>query len=143
MKRLFPLLAILLLLAGCSAKEKAPNAPDAAPAPETQIQSLWTTDKTPVSVDYYRMWTYSVSSQSDDPAILSELVDAIRAMEVGKKSEWVTEDYTDILTFRLEDGGSLRLEFENQCVVTDDGTRYEVDGLPRLRAILDELIGEQ
>ena len=96
----------------------------------------------PVSVEYSRMWEYSASAQTDDPAILAELVAAIRSLEIGEKSEWVTEDYTDILTFTFADGDALRLEFENQSWVTENGERYEVEGLGRVRAILDELVGE-
>ena len=88
------------------------------------------------------MWEYSASAQTDDPDILAELVAAIQSLEIGEKSEWVTEDYTDILTFTFADGDALRLEFENQSWVTKNGERYEVEGLGRVRAILDELVGE-
>lgn len=131
MKKLIPLLAALLLLPGCAAGSAAvPAGP------------LWTKEGTPVSVDYDRMWVYSASARSEDPAVLAALREAVSALEVGPESEWVTEDYTDILTFTFDDGDTLRLEFENQSVVMEDRTRYEVEGLGRLRAILDELIGE-
>ena len=141
-------MAALLLLGGCAAQSAAPSSEDvpSPSAPEDTAgappASLWTGDELPVSADYYRMWAYSASAQTEDPEVLSDLVSAIRALEVGAESQMETTDYTDILTFHFEDGSSLRLEFENQNVVTEDGVRYEVEGLGRLRSILDEMIGE-
>ena len=120
--------------------EPAPAATAKSDASMNEKSSIWTKDELPESVDYYRMWTYSASAQSEDPAILAKLIAAIQALQVGEKSEWVTEDYTDILTFSFADGETLRLEFENQCWVTANDERYEVEGLDNVRAILDELM---
>ena len=150
MKKILIAALTLLLLSGCSGKGdgtgtaanelSAPAVGDETTLGETN--SVWTKEEMPVSVDYSRMWEYSASAQTDDPDILAELVAAIQSLEIGEKSEWVTEDYTDILTFTFADGDTLRLEFENQSWVTENGERYEVDGLGRVRAILDELVGE-
>lgn len=150
MKKLLITALALLLLVGCSDQKKEPasitgDAPVTTAkddAPMNEKTAIWAKDELPESVDYYRMWMYSASAQTDDPAILAELIAAIQALEVGEKSEWVTEDYTDILTFTFADRETLRLEFENQCWVTGNGERYEVEGLGRVRAILDELVGE-
>ena len=150
MKKILIAALALLLLSGCSGKGagtgtaanelSAPAVGDETTLGETN--PVWTKEEMPVSVDYSRMWEYSASAQTDDPDILAELVAAIQSLEIGEKSEWVTEDYTDILTFTFADGDALRLEFENQSWVTENGERYEVDGLGRVRAILDELVGE-
>ena len=150
MKKILIAALALLLLSGCSGKGdgtgtaanelSAPAVGDETTLGETN--SVWTKEEMPVSVAYSRMWEYSASAQTDDPDILAELVAAIQSLEIGEKSEWVTEDYTDILTFTFADGDALRLEFENQSWVTENGERYEVEGLGRVRAILDELVGE-
>ena len=150
MRKLLITALTLLLLVGCSDQKKEPasitgDAPVTTAkddAPMNEKTAIWTKDELPESADYYRMWMYSASAQTDDPAILAELAAAIQALEVGEKSEWVTEDYTDILTFTFADGDTLRLEFENQSWVTENDERYEVEGLERVRAILDGLMGE-
>ena len=131
---------VLLLLLGCGAPAAAP-APTADPAARPPAQ-LWTRDDAPIALTYQRGRICSATAETEDPAVLAALVDAIRALRVGERSAQATEDYTDILDFTFADGGTLRLWFENQCVFTDDGTRWEVEGLDRLRAILDGLVGE-
>jgi hypothetical protein len=49
-------------------------------------------------------------------------------------------DYTDVLCFTFVDGHSLRLEFEGECWVSEDGKRYEAEGLDTLRSRLDGLM---
>ncbi len=61
-------------------------------------------------------------------------------LSCGEESEWITEDYTDILTFTLANGDTLRLEFENQSWVREDGKRYKVSGLERVRTILETIL---
>ena len=138
MKFLASLLALLLLF-GCGAK----NADDggAAAQPETPT-ALWTREDVPTGLSYDRMWIYSAHAETDDPDTLAEIVAAIRALKVGERNDAATEDYTDVLVFTFADGETLRLEFEAQNVVTDSGTRYAVDGLDALRAILDTLVGD-
>ena len=168
MKRFLMILPVLLLLTGCTGKAQNPeestsSAVTAASAPSSGSASseaktnasaaktqdapepvpengIWTKEEMPVSVRYDRMWVYSASGETKDPEVLKELVDAVRALEIGEKSEWITEDYTDILSFRFADGDTLRLEFEDQSWVRADGERYEVSGLDRLRAILETLL---
>lgn len=145
MRKWLIMMMALLLLAGCSAP-KADSAAPAGSAPaaaaKDETPTVWTKDEMPVKIDYTRMWEYGAAAQSDDPAVIAELVSAIQALKVGEKSEWVTDDYTDVLTFTFADGDTLRLEFENQCWVTGNGERYEVEGLGRVRAVLDGLVGD-
>ena len=168
MKRFLMIFPVLLLLTGCTGgaqnpEESTSSAVTAASAPSSGSASseaktnasaaktqdapepvpengIWTKEEMPVSVRYDRMWVYSAYGETKDPEVLKELVDAVRALEIGEKSEWITEDYTDILTFTFADGDTLRLEFEDQCWVKADGERYEVSGLDRLRAILETLL---
>ena len=139
MKLLASILALLLLF-GCGAKNETP-APTEDPAIRPPAQ-LWTRTDAPTGMHYQRAWLYSATAETEDPETLAALVETIRALKVGARSTQVTEDYTDILTFTFADGGTLRLWFENQCVFTDDGTRWEVEALDRLRAILDGLVEE-
>ena len=105
-----------------------------------RLNEIWVKEEMPESVRYDRQWVYSAYGETKDPEVIKELVDAVRALEIGEKSEWITEDYTDILSFRFADGDTLRLEFEDQSWVRADGERYEVSGLDRLRAILETLL---
>ena len=141
MKRslLFLLTAILVLFTACSsggqtAEETGPESP--APG------EIWQASETPKSFRYDRMWFESAYAECDDQDMIEAVVDAIKDLKVGKATDMVTDDYTDILTFTFEDGSTVRLEFENQCWVTEDGTRYEVEGLKRLRDLLEQLIDD-
>ena len=141
MKMLSAILTLLLLI-GCAPKD-TPSVPAGTPANEPQQGIvLWTRTDAPTEVDYHRMWLYSAEAHSEDPAVLEALAAAIRALKVGARSDQMTTDYTDVLVFSFADGETLRLEFENQCVVMADDTRYAVEGLRQVRTILDELIGE-
>ena len=131
----------LFLLTGC-AGPAAGQAPSES-RPTVEASALWPKEELPVSVEYTRLWEYSASARSEDPLVIARLVEAVQALEIGEKSEWVTEDYTDILDFRFADGERLRLEFEDQCWVSEDKQRYEADGLAAVREILDELVEEE
>lgn len=48
-----------------------------------------------------------------------------------------------MLTFTFADGTLYRLEFEEQQWVTQDGERFTVEGLDRVRSVLDALLGEE
>ena len=134
-----------LLLTGCGAPGQTGQTPAGTlPVVVTEAPAgLWTATEIPTSVRYERRWIYSALGESKDPAVIEALVSAIRALDVGAVSETVTEDYTDVLTFIFDDGGTLRLEFEGGNVVLADGTRREVQSLERLRALLDGMIGAE
>lgn len=137
MKFLASLLALLLLF-GCGAK----NADDGGAAQPETPPSLWTREDVPTGLSYDRMWAYSAQGRTDDPDTLAEIVAAIRALKVGERNDSAAEAFTDVLVFSFADGETLRLEFEERNVVTDGGTRYAVEGLDALRAILDTLVEE-
>ena len=108
-----------------------------------QPPELWTATEQPVKVRYDRMWEYSDYTESSDPAVITALVDAVKALEVGEPTDTVIDDYTDVVTFFFPDGGMLRLEFEEENWVTSDGTRYHADGVFYVQRLLDELLEEQ
>ena len=103
-------------------------------------EALWTAVQLPVSVRYDRMWVYSDCLEITDIAEIGEIVAAVRALKVGGPTNVCVEDYTDILTFAFADGTITRLEFEDQNWVTESGERLEVEGLSRLRGLLDRLM---
>ena len=105
--------------------------------------TIWTAAEQPVSIRYDRMWEYSDYAESKDPALIAEIVDAVRGLTVGEPADYAVEDYTDLLTFAFPDGSTCRLEFEEQNWVTDDHARYHVEGLQRLRSLLDILMTEK
>ena len=110
---------------------------------EQMGKQIWTAAEQPVSIRYDRMWEYSDYAESKDPALIAEIVDAIRGLTVGEPTDYAVEDYTDLLTFAFPDGSTCRLEFEEQNWVTDDHARYHVEGLQRLRSLLDILMTEK
>ena len=102
--------------------------------------TLWTASELPVSIRYDRMWVYSDDSEITDPAMIEEIVAAVKALKVKGPTDVCVDDYTDILTFAFADGAITRLEFEDQSWVTDKGERMEVEGLSRLRSLLDDVL---
>ena len=110
---------------------------------QSAAQAIWTSAEQPVSVRYDRMREYGDVAESTDPAVIASLIDAIRALEIGEATDTVADDFTDLLTFTFRDGSTVRLEFEEQNWVTGDGVRYHVEGLPRLRSLLEDLITNQ
>ena len=96
-----------------------------------------------LSLRYDRLWEYGEYCETTDAEQIEEIVAAIRALKVGAQSDVCVDDYTDILTFSFADGTTLTLEFEGQSWVKDTDTRYSVEGLSRLRNLLDEVLEEQ
>ena len=139
MKRIMFFALILVLLCGCGGRGQATEQSGGAPA-EANAHEIWVSEETPVRVRYDRMWAYSASAESDDPALIAELIAAIRALEPGAPTDAVVEDYTDVLTFTFPDGNTCRLEFEEQSWVAEDHTRRHVEGLSRLRSIRDGML---
>ena len=131
---LFCAIAGMALLAACQKEPQKPVAP-AAPV-------LWTSSDTPSRVEYRRLWEYSAQGETEDPAQIREIVEAVKALTVGEEDPSATDDFTDVLVFSFAQGEPLQLEFENQSWVTPEGTRFHVEGLARLRAALDPLIAE-
>ncbi len=139
------LVLLTLLLAGCGAPAQpaAETAPPEIAAPaETEETALWTREDLPVAVRYDRHWMYGAVAESEDPELIASLVDAIRKIRLGAVSEYVTEDYTDFVTFTFADGSTVQLEFEAQNAVLPDGTRREVEGggLRLLRSLLNDMM---
>ena len=130
---------VLLALVSCTSRE-ALEGSSSVPMESAPERVVWTRDELPVSIRYDRMWEYSATAETSDSAVISDVVNAIKDLQVGELSQQATEDYTDLLTFRFSDGEILRLEFENQCWVASNQTRYQVQGLERVRSILDKLV---
>ena len=105
--------------------------------------AIWTSVEQPVRVRYDRMWEYSDYAESTNPTLITLLTDAIRALEVGAPTDVTVEDYTDLLTFTFQDGSTIRLEFEERNWVTDEGIRYQVEGLSDLRSLLEDMLTSQ
>ncbi len=120
-------------------KKESADAPDEAPAePE-----IWTATEMPVHLRYDRMWGYGAFGETDDPELIAEAVDAIRAIRIIEPTDMSVDDYSDYLNFTFADGSETRLVFEEQIWVVDREQRYRVEGLKTLRSILDPLIEEE
>ncbi|MBQ8110988.1 MAG: hypothetical protein IJ124_12590 [Clostridia bacterium] len=103
-----------------------------------KAHSVWTPVQTPVQVTYERMWEESAHGETRDAAVIAALVDAIKALTVGERTDMAVDDYTDILTFTFADGTMFRLEFEGDIWVGAE--RRQVEGLKNVRAVLDGII---
>ena len=148
MKRILTGIVAVTLLCSCTAQGAEQRQADTTAQTEVTAEAsatseIWTTDKTPTKVRYDRMWEYSASGETDDPAFISALVSAIKNLKVGKPTPMATDDFTDFVSFTFEgETEPLKLQFEDQCWVTDQNTRYEVEGLKKVRQLLDQLIDE-
>ena len=109
----------------------------------TDTPSIWNTDEMPVHIRYDRMYLDSATLEIADPSRIAEIVDVIRSLKVGKPTDVTVDDYTDILTLTFEDGGMIVLEFEENNWVRPSGEKYEVEGLYRLRSLLEETMNER
>lgn len=110
---------------------------------EPTNQELWSAAEMPVSIRYDRMWEYSDYSEITDPEEIEEIVAAVRALKVKGPTDVCVDDYTDILTCTFADGTITCLEFEDQNWVTEANERIEVEGLARLRSLLDDILEKQ
>ena len=113
---------ILLSLCACGAKE----------------MKIENKGKEAVKMEYLRRYEYGADYECEDKEIIKKLLELIENLKIGNKSDMMTEDYTDILIFTYEDGTKDTYEFEADNIVIDD-TRYEVNGLREIRAILDQI----
>ena len=143
------LMGWMLCFAACSSGGQAAqtdagtktNVQDAAEAEHGQQDNgIWTADAMPVHLKYRRMWEYCAQAETEDAKRIADIVDAVKALQIGEEAETVVDDYTDRLVFSFTDGSEVQLEFEADCWVADDGKRYEVEGLGALRALLDKVL---
>ena len=142
MKRILTGIVAVTLLCSCTAQGVEQRQADTTAQTEATSE-IWTTDKTPTKVRYDRMWEYSASGETDDPAFISALVTAIKNLKVGNPTPMATDDFTDFVSFTFEgETEPLKLQFEDQCWVKDQKTRFEVEGIRDVRQLLDQLIDE-
>ena len=142
MKRILTGIVAITLLSACTAQGAEQRQADTTAQTEATSE-IWTTDKTPTKVRYDRMWEYSASGETDDPAFISALVTSIKNLKVGNPTPMATDDFTDFVSFTFEgETEPLKLQFEDQCWVKDQNTRFEVEGIRDVRQLLDQLIDE-
>ena len=103
---------------------------------------IWTANEMPVRLHYGCVNESYLEAVTEDPAIIEEAIKAIKALEVGEANDLVTEDAADYLTFGFEDGSQIYLQFEGDNWITEDGTRYHVEGLTGLHKVLFVLFDE-
>lgn len=162
MKRGWIILLVCLLLTGCSLmnlkeeKKEESSVPDESgslsvpdetssvskPVVEDSKEEdlvIWTAEEMPVRIQYDRYWEYGDYTVIEDPETIEAIVQVIKELRVGAKTNIMVDDFTDFLTFYFPDETSIRLEFEEQNWVKD-GERYHVDGLGPLREILNEVM---
>ena len=103
---------------------------------------LWTSTEMPVKLIYGCVNETFLEAETEDPAIIGNAIDAIKALEIGEANNMETLDAADDLRFIFEDGSEVRLMFEGDNWITDDHERYHVEGLSRLHSVLYVLFEE-
>lgn len=134
-------LLLALLLAACGTQ--GPDETGQGDPPGPAEGPVWTAEGMPVRVQYDRMWEYGDFAESEDPELIDGLVAALKSLEVGEPTQMMVEDFTDILTFTLEDGTEYRLVFEENIWVKSEEERYLVEGLGNVRTLLDRMMDEE
>ena len=106
---------------------------------DTAALKIWTYEDMPVFLHYDRLWESGEYAESSDPELIRDLVDVLKELKPGELSRTVTEDFTDVLRFRFEDGSEVSIVFEDENWLTD-GRRYHVDDLQKLRSLLGKMM---
>ena len=101
---------------------------------------IWTETELPVSLEYLRLDETLVSAKSEDPEKIGAIIKAVQELKVGDKNDRETLDQGDYLTFTLEDGRTVYLEFEGDNWITKNQERYYVDGLQALHLVFNEML---
>ena len=96
----------------------------------------------PYKLIYRRLYEEALETETEEPDIVEEILEAVKEVKTGEESDIFTTDHTDILIFVYEDGKEIAYEFEGDCLVSEDGKRYKAEGLKQLRVLLNKLIGE-
>lgn len=113
-----------------------------ASEPSEEDNGLWTSTEMPVKLIYGCVNETFLEAETEDPAIIGNAIDAIKALEIGEANNMETLDAGDDLHFIFEDGSEVRLTFEGDNWITDDHERYHVEGLSRLHSVLYVLFEE-
>ena len=113
-----------------------------ASEPSEEDNGLWTSTEMPVKLIYGCVNETFLEAETEDPAIIGNAIDAIKALEIGEANNMETLDAADDLHFIFEDGSEVRLTFEGDNWITDDHERYHVEGLSRLHSVLYVLFEE-
>ena len=110
--------------------------------PETTTTTpVETKEGLPVKIHYSRQWEYSLEAETEDPEAIERIVNAIHLVGIGKETQTVTMDYTDIIRLIYADGSEERFEFEEYNIVID-GKRYEATGIKNVRDQLETIVDE-
>jgi len=98
---------------------------------------LWFAAELPMKVSYDRMREAAVHVESEDPAVISRLVEAVKALKVGQRKDAAASEDADVLTFTFKVGAEYRLEFRGDVWIGPE--HRQVEGLEALRALLDNM----
>lgn len=113
----------------------------AKPETTTTTTPVETKEGLPVKIHYSRQWEYSLEAETEDPEAIERIVNAIHLVGIGKETQMVTMDYTDIIRLIYADGSEERFEFEEYNIVID-GKRYEATGIKNVRDQLETIVDE-
>ncbi len=124
------LLLTTAMLCGCAGRQEEKN---------VEVR-----EDMPVRLEYSMNREYGAWGESQDEEYMQSVLNALRAVTYGKKTDMAVEDYGDVIVFIYEDGSKEIFSFEGDIYVAKDGQRYEVTGgLSRLRGLLKQMIEEE
>ena len=92
----------------------------------------------PKEMTYIQGYEICSIYETDDPNVIRDCVQALKAMRIEGKTDLCATDFSDILHFVMEDGSTYAVTFEAGILVRD-GKRYTVTGFSKISDILKEL----
>lgn len=134
-------LAAALFAAGCAQSKDSDTGStgkkeqSAVQGDYSDIKILDETLDEPVKVIYQRNHMFSEVFETEDEETISELKDALNAVEIVSEANMAVDDYDDYITFVTKDGSKTVVRFEFERLLKD-GKRYEINGYERVEAVL-------
>lgn len=129
MKRIFCLVTVLMLAAGCALAQEADLA---AFQRETWEQELWTAaEKGTLPAGMIVLWQGEAAQCRvvNAPEEMTRVMDGLKQMTVGKPSYLAVSDEGLVLTFITQSGVQIAYCFEGDAYVTESG-RYQTENGP-------------
>lgn len=126
MKKYFKIILItifLISLAGCSSGDNFSG--------KINIK-----EEMPEYIEYIRKYEQTDTYMINDDDDIKEIVDSIKNVKVGEKTDKQVDDYSDILRIHYEND-EIVLNFEEEMLVDEiNNERYTTKGLDNLRSAL-------
>lgn len=149
MKRIINILIVIFIaastLSGCSPKNAAvDSSTKETSSMQNDIQNVSLFEETfdtPTKVVYQRNHFYSAVFETEDPAIISDILSAFNKVTITSEVNTATDDYDDIITFVAADGSKYTVHFEYKYLLKND-KRYEITGYDEVMSVVSKFAPE-